>query len=410
MQTVRGMRDLLPEKAMKKQKIIGICRSAFEKYGFEPLETPVVEEFELLAKKATGGEAIKEEIYYFKDKSERELGLRFDLTVPTARVVASNPQLQKPFKRYQIGAVYRYDRPGASRYREFTQADIDIFGSISVLCEFECMAIMKEVMEKLGSEFYIKINDKRLLEEIAVQAGVKKEQLKECLRSLDKLDKIGEQEVVKELEGKGISTKILDALKKGFEKYSKLESAKELNELLGILKENEMEKYVKVDLSLARGLEYYTGMVFELCSGNGPSIGGGGRYDELIGMYGNQQVPAIGFSFGIDRIMDLLDSEISYEPSTRLFIACIGNVQKEALKLAQEARNGGINTEIDLMLRSISKNLDYANKKGIPFVAILGENELKAGKIKVKGMKKGNEIEVSLKNFQKEITEKIKAQ
>lgn len=408
MQTVRGMRDLLPEIARKKQFIIDECRKAFEGFGFEPLETPVVEDFELLAKKGSGGEAIKEEIYYFKDKSERELGLRFDLTVPLARVVATNPQLAKPFKRYAVGNVYRYDRPGASRYREFTQADFDIIGAKGILAELECMCVFADAMGKLGADFYIKINDKRLLEEIALGSEVNKEQLKECLRSLDKLDKIGKTEVRKELEGKGIAIGILEALEKNFSDYSSFESAKDLNELLILLEENGIREKVKVDLSLARGLEYYTGIVFELCSGKGPSIGGGGRYDELIGLYGGAKCPAVGGSFGIDRILDLLGEALPSEPSARLFVAGIGNAQKEALKAAREARENGINTETDLMQRSIGKNMEYASKKRIPFVVIIGENEVKARKARVKDMESGMETEIPLKGFGKALKGIIK--
>ena len=403
MRVVRGMRDLLPEQASIREKILEVCKHAFESYGFEPLETPIVEEFDLLAKKGTGGEAIKNEIYYFKDKGNRELGLRFDLTVPLARVVANNPQLTKPFKRYAIGKVYRYDRPQAKRYREFTQADLDIVGSKSVVCEYECIAVIVKVMKELEIDFYIKINDRVLLEELAQDAGIKKDKIVDCLRSLDKLDKIGENGVKKELKEKGIPTGIVEKLSSDFEDYKDNEGAAQLQELLSLLKENKLDSYVKVDISLARGLEYYTGMVFELCVKEGPSIGGGGRYDKLVGTYGKEDIPATGFSFGIDRIIDLLEEKIVYKPKTMLFIANIGNTQKEAIMLAEEARASGVNTETDLMNRGISKNLAYADKKGIPFVVVLGENEVKSGKVKVKNMKSGNEKEVLLKNFGKEI-------
>jgi len=205
-QTVRGMRDFLPEQAVKKQFIEDACRKAFEKYGFRPLETPIVEEFKLLAKKGGGGESVKEEVYYFKDKSGRELGLRFDLTVPLARVVATNPQLPKPFKRYQISDVYRYDRPGASRYRRFTQADIDIVGSASMLADFECIAVSAEILNSLGLKFKIRISNRNLLEEIALCCGVEKGSVKDCFRCLDKLDKIGKEGVAKEMRKKNISS------------------------------------------------------------------------------------------------------------------------------------------------------------------------------------------------------------
>src|SRR3989344_3613009 len=171
-QTVRGMRDFLPEQAKKKQFIEDTCRRIFERYGFEPLQSPVLEDFALLSAKGSGGEAIKEEIYYFKDKGDRELGMRYDLTVPLCRIVATNPQLQRPFKRYCIGTVYRYDRPQAKRYREFTQADVDIVGPKTALADFECLQVAADVMRWLGLEFKIKINNRMLLEELTQKCGV----------------------------------------------------------------------------------------------------------------------------------------------------------------------------------------------------------------------------------------------
>src|SRR3989338_10408979 len=161
-QNARGTRDTMPEEMIRFQYVIDVIKRIYEKYGFDPLDTPVFEEWGLLSAKQGGGEEIKQEIYYFKDKSERELGLRFDLTVPLARVVASNPQLQKPFKRYQFGPVYRYDRPGAKRYRSFTQADADIVGSASVLADFECIALACGAMKKLGLEFFVRVSNKKL--------------------------------------------------------------------------------------------------------------------------------------------------------------------------------------------------------------------------------------------------------
>ncbi len=401
-QNVRGMRDFLPEKARKKQFIEDLCRAIFEKYGFGPLETPAVEEFGLLSKKGSGGEAIKDEIYYFKDKGNRELGLRFDLTVPLARVVANNPQLAKPFKRYQIAPVWRYDRPQAQRYREFTQADFDIVGTGSLLAEFECIAVIVEVMQKLGLDFYIKLNDKRLLEAIAIKASVEKSKVKECLRSLDKLEKIGEKEVEKELKGKGINTQILGQLKRPFREFTGEESAAPLTELMKMLKENGLDKYVKVDLSLARGLVYYTGIVFEVCIEKGPSVGGGGRYDELIALYGGSKTSAVGFSFGIDRLLDVMDEKLETLVKTKIFVAPINEkFNLDALKLVQKIRALGINASMDLMSRGISRNLEYANKQLIPFVIVLGENELKAKEIKLKDMKTGKEKKIKFSELEK---------
>ncbi|MDD5163115.1 MAG: histidine--tRNA ligase [Candidatus ainarchaeum sp.] len=411
-QTVRGMRDFLPEQAKKKQAIEDLIRKEFEAYGFEPLETPIVEDFGLLAAKGSAGEAIKEEIYYFKDKSERELGLRFDLTVPLARVIASNPQLAKPFKRYQIGPVYRYDRPGAKRYRSFTQADIDTVGSASVLADFECIAIACNIMKKLGLKFFIRVSNKALLEQIGLACGIKNEQLADCFRSIDKFEKIGKEGVAKELEEKGISTKILEIIKENdLKKIEKIiKDKKGLNELKELFDYSEKAgilKFVKFDASLARGLEYYTGNVFEV-SCEEISVGGGGRYDRLIETYGGPSTPAVGISFGIDRLIDCLEGKEIAVQKTQLLVIPIGEeAAKESLKIAKELRSAGLNIENDLMQRNLQKNMDYANKKKIPFVAIIGENELKQGELLLKNMQSGKQEKIRLKELSK-LAEKIK--
>ena len=404
-QTVRGMRDFLPELAAKKQLIEERIRGEFEAYGFEPLETPMVESFGLLAAKGSAGEAIKEEIYYFKDKSDRELGLRFDLTVPLARVVANNPQLQKPFKRYEIGRVYRYDRPGAKRYREFTQADADIVGSDSIIADFECVALAYKVMKDLRLDFKIRISNKKLLEEIVVASGVKKEQLKECLRSIDKLEQIGAKGVEKELEGKKIpAAKIMQVIEENdLEKIGKTIKEKkgfnEVKELIDYCTKAGLGEFVKFDASLARGLEYYTGNVFEISVQGAPSVGGGGRYDDLIEAYGGPKTPAVGISFGIDRLLDVSGK---YSSGSQLLVIPIGlEAGPESLRIARELRALGLKVQNDLMQRSLSKNMEYASKKGIPLVAIIGENELKAKELTVKNLETGKQEKVKLSELEK---------
>ncbi|MCH7902828.1 histidine--tRNA ligase [archaeon] len=399
-QTVRGMRDFLPEKMKKKQFIEDFIRKVFESYGYEPLQTPIVEEFALLSAKGSGGETIKDEIYYFKDKSDRELGLRFDLTVPLGRIVANNPQLQKPFKRYVIDRVYRYDRPQAKRYREFTQADVDIVGVKSVLADFECLQIAIDVMRGLDFEFKIRVNNRKVLEELALQMEVKEEQIKEAFRSIDKLDKIGLKEVEKEFKTKGINTRILGQIEANSfdetQNYLKgSEAMEELNKLLELCKENKYSE-IEFDLSLARGLEYYTGAVFEVSIKDGPSVAGGGRYDKLIGLYGGQDTPATGISFGIDRLFDYLDDTLIIGPNTDVFIIPLSKeAVSEAFKLGSKIRKQGFGVEVDLMQRNLKKNLDYANKKGIGFVIVLGEKELKEKKFKLKDMDSSEEKEFS---------------
>lgn len=398
------MRDFLPEQARKKQFIEDFLRRLFERYGFEPLQTPIVEDFGLLSAKGSGGEAIKNEIYYFKDKGDRELGLRYDLTVPLARVVASNPNLVKPFKRYCIGLVYRYDSPQAMRYREFTQADVDIVGAKSVLSDFECVEIAVEAMRGLGFEFKVKVNNRQLLEDLAKKVGVKEEQIKEAFRAIDKLDKVGEKGVEKELRDRGIGTEILEQIKTNSlevvkEKIPESTGLRELEELLSLCRENGLKEVV-FDLSLARGLEYYTGNVFEVAVTEGPSVGGGGRYDKLIEVYGGTPTPAVGISFGVDRLLDALENSLAMGPNTDIFIAPISREALAAsIKLASRVRALGFAAEVDLMERNIKKNLEYANKKGIPFFCAIGENELKSGKVKVKEMSTGKGKEFSFDEY-----------
>ncbi len=407
-QTVRGMRDFLPKQAAKKQWIEAKCRAVFERYGFVPLETPVVEDFGLLAKKGSGGEEIRKEIYCFKDKSGRELGLRFDLTVPLARVVATNKALPLPFKRDQIGRVYRYDRPGEKRWREFTQADWDIMGASGVLADFEAIGVAIAAMKELGfkkGEFKVRVNDRRILEEIALCCNVAKGKVVECFRCIDKLDKIGKEGVEKELEEKGIDAQILGQLDVRKLKGMKLKDTTPLEEmeaLLALLKKNGLADFVEFDLSLARGLEYYTSVVFEVCVKGGPSVGGGGRYDKLVESYGGQKTPAVGGSFGVDRLLDLSEERINVQKGPKVLVVPIGReLQGEALGLVQKIRGLGVNAAMDLNSRGISKNLEYANKLGIPFVVILGEKELKKKEFTLKEMKSGKEKKVKVADLKK---------
>jgi len=405
------MRDFLPEKARKKKFIEETCKRIFELYGFEPLETPIVEELTLLTKKGSAGAEIEQELYTFEDKAARKLGLRFDLTVPLARVVASNKQLAMPFKRYQIGRVYRYDRPQAKRYREFTQADVDIIGVSSVLAEFELIALSYDVVKALGIEACLTINSRRLLESLALASNVRKEQLKECFRAIDKAEKFGWSAVEKELEEKGICTELLDIVKRNDlnaaeekikEKKLSTKGLEEIKELMGYLKAQQLSEFVKFDLALARGLDYYTGIVMEMKIASGPSIGGGGRYDKLIGLYGSQDLPATGISFGVDRILDTIEEKLTCETATKVFVIPIGKEMiMEALELTQNIRKLGINAEFDLMQRGISKNLEYASKKGIPYVIILGQKELREKSFKLRDMKSGEERFIGLAELEK---------
>ena len=402
---VRGTRDLLPELAKRKKEIIETCRYFFELYGFEPLETPALEYFETLTKKGIASEELMQEIYAFEDKSKRMLALRFDLTVPLARVVAMNKQLAMPFKRYQIGNVFRYDRPQAKRYREFTQADADIIGSSSIYSELEIVAMSKNIMDALALDAEMKINSRALLEELAIACGIKKEFVSECFRELDKADKLGWDYVEKALSSLGLSSEFLEIVKNNSieqveEKLgSETKALYEIKRFLELLKEFKLNKFAKLDLSLARGLEYYTGIVMEIKLSKGPSIAGGGRYDKLIGLYG-REAKAVGISFGVDRILDTLGPK--EESIAKVFVFAVQKeLYKETFEITQKIRALGIPAELDLAERKISKNLEYANKRKIPFVAIIGKKELAKGAFKLRNMETGEERLIELSKLEK---------
>jgi histidyl-tRNA synthetase len=410
-QTPKGTRDLFPEDAEKLQKIIDTIIPAVEKYGFRQLVTPSFESFELLSKKS--GEAIKNEIYYFKDKSDRELGLRFELTASFARIVASTPNLSKPFKRVEVGKVWRYDNPQAMRWREFWQADIDIAGSASPLADVECLAAVCECMENLGfKDFFIRLNNRKLLQNV-FKSFVEENKVADVFRTIDKMDKIGEEGVRKELEAKEVvPKKILEFINISGNNQEKIERLKEfkcegLDEIMQALdyaKSFGIEKRIKIDLSLVRGLEYYTGLVYEVFLGTDVSCGGGGRYDKLVESLGGIPTPMTGISLGLERILEVMKTKKMFKEDNKIkiFIANVNEgVRSSAIKIAQELRAGGIKCQIDLMNRSLGKQLEYADNMQIPFVLIVGEKEVKKKMFKLKDMKKKTEKEMSLEKIMK---------
>ncbi|MCD6434048.1 MAG: histidine--tRNA ligase [Candidatus Diapherotrites archaeon] len=402
--TVRGMRDLLPEEAKLKKKIIETCIEVYESFGFEPVESPILEYFETITKKSAGTE-IEKEIYVFKDKSNRKLALRFDLTLPLARIVAMYP-IAKPFRRYQIGRVYRYDRPQAKRYREFTQADIDIIGSSSVVADYECVAAVNEVLKKLGINAKIRINNRAFLEDVALSLGIKKNRINDAFRIIDKADKFGWQFVEKEFEKEKLSKKFLEIVKNNDLNKAKniannQRGIEELEELYQLLKKNSC-KNTKIDLTLARGLEYYTGNVFEITTDENISIAGGGRYDNLIGIFSGENVPAVGISIGVDRVLDMLIAKGKKVGSiTDVLVAPVAIEAQKLIGIAAKIRKLGLNVELYSEKKGISKILEYANKKRIGFVVLIGENELKVSKLTLKDMESGKQYKIKINELKK---------
>ncbi|MFH1977700.1 MAG: histidine--tRNA ligase [Candidatus Aenigmatarchaeota archaeon] len=425
MQPPRGTRDFMPEEMVKRNYMFRTISEVFESFGFKPLETPAFESWELLAKKGGGGDEVKNEIYYFKDKSDRELGLRFDLTVPMTRVVASNPQLPKPFKRYQIGRVWRYDRPQAGRFREFWQADVDVVGSASMKADSECLLVAVRALEALGfQKFVVRVNNRKILNGLIELVKIKDRV--GVFRSLDKLEKIGKKGVMEELSSKNVSKKDAeklfslielkgkpdDMIKKGRSLLKGIKIAEEgmdeLETMITEAKMYEISDYIIFDFSLVRGLDYYTGPIFEVFEKgfeNLGSISAGGRYDKMIGMYG-RDTPATGISLGIERIYEIMKERKMFKTSgvTKAFVLCMNDsVRKDAIKLSQELRKNNINNEIDLIGRDFRKQLDYANSTNIPFVVFVGEKEVKTKKFTLKDMKSGKQELFSLQDLIKKL-------
>lgn len=399
----RGMRDLLPVDALKFESLIELVRSVFKTYGFRPLITPAVESFGLLSAKGGLGEAVRDEIYYFKDKAGRELGLRFDLTMPLARVLTTNLQLQRPFKRYAIGRVWRYDEPQAFRWREFWQADIDVVGSNSLLADTECLAATCDVLTKLGfKSYFIRINNRKLVQSVLVKF-VPKHKMVKVFRIIDKLDRIGIEGVRNELRKAGINPeKLVDFLSIKGSNEEILEKAKEfsrsgldeLNRLLSYSNWFGISDRLRVDPSLVRGLEYYTSLVFEVNLGLRVSCGGGGRYDNLMKAVGGVAIPATGISLGLNRIFEVMQKRRMLEPrqATAVFIASTNpNVLRSVVEIAQRMRREGITCEFDLMGRKLKKQLEYASKLNVPYVIVVGEREVKSGRYKLKLMEEKTE-------------------
>lgn len=406
MQTAKGVRDLPPEEKQLQIYLTDVLRGIFELYGFQPLETPTLERYETLsAKEGVGEESdVMKETFQLKDQGDRKLGLRFDLTVPLARYMTMNPTLKLPFKRYEFGKVFRDGPIKLGRSREFWQCDGDIIGSSSMLADTECLAILNTAFSKLGLDVVIKVNNRKLLNSLLEAAGIS--QKEEAIITLDKLEKIGFSGVEKELKEKSYSKKQLDNLFSLLKKADSLDKVKKLvNDKTGVEELEELFSYCKdlglknvvFDFTLARGLAYYTGTVFEAYLKKGEvtsSLAGGGRYDQMIGKFsgGSREVPAVGLSFGLVPIMEALKEKKKYDlnPPAKVYVLPINTV-KESLELAKKLREEGISASLSLGKKGVSKNLEYAGALGIHYTAILGEDELKKNKILLREMDSGAE-------------------
>ena len=439
-QPARGMRDFLPEDVRKREYVIGVIKDVYERYGFEPLETPAAENIETLMGKY--GEEGNQLIFKIlkrgvhEGSGEADLALRYDLTVPLARVVAEyREKLPKFFKRYQIQPVWRADRPARGRFREFYQCDVDVLGSRSMVVEAEICAAAAEVLTKLGfDDFCIHLNHRRVLTGILGVAGVALDQHDPALIALDKLDKIGSDGVAKELVSRGIPETVAQKLLGFFKTLAGLEEAAEiaigedldqkqlalnkavLGRIVEFVDDNEMgargvaevqsildyasaagiATRISIDPSLARGLSYYTGAIMEITVKDLPgSLGGGGRYDNLVGMFAGQDIPACGFSLGLERILvvmserDMFPANVSSSPAEVMVAIWDEESIGDSVKLAQELRQGGLRVDLYPEADKLGKQFKYASSRDVHFVVVVGDDERVRGEVSVKDLRTG---------------------
>lgn len=417
---LKGFRDYLPEQMILRGQIIAIFREIFERHGFEPLDTPAIEYLDVLTGAAGENEKL---MYRFEDHGGRPVGLRYDLTVPLARVVAMHQnELSMPFKRYHIAPVWRADNPQRGRFREFWQCDADIAGSASMLADAEIVSIMAEALTAVGlPEFTIRISHRRLLESLGRAAEVPEELAGVIYRSIDKLDKIGKEGIQRDLIAAGVSEAaaarllemvtavgppevLLTELRQALRDVPGAEgSIDDLAELFSLLPDFGVpaDRYA-LDLTLARGLDYYTGPVYE-ATVTRPKVGsvaGAGRYDALVGTFAGRSIPATGMSLGLERIIEVV-REHGLMPvpgsvaqvSVAAFPATIG----AAARIARDLRAAGLRVDLSLQPnRSIGDQLKQAGRKGIPYAVIIGENEVETDRAALKDLHGGEQVEVPL--------------
>ena len=422
--TLPGFMELLPNDQIAFNDIKEKIRKSYERFGFLPLDTPIIEDAEVLLAKA-GGETEKQ-IYRF-NKGENDLALRFDLTVPLAKYVAEYyGNLSFPFKRYQIGKVYRGEKAQAGRYREFYQCDIDVIGDgeLSIIYDAEMPSVIYTTFKELGFEkFTIHINNRKILNGIFDEIGYK-EKTTDILRIIDKIDKIGAEEVKKELSELGINEKniktILDFIKISGTNEEKIKTLKDLgikseifnmglNELESVIDYINVlgvpEKYIEVDLTIARGLDYYTGTVYETFLDDYKKLGSvcsGGRYENLAEYYTDKKLPGVGISIGLTRFFyqaqkEGLIKEENKSISKVLVIPMTENIE-ECMEIASKLRKENINTEIFLEDKKIKAKFKYADKLNIPYTIVIGDDEITNNQVTLKNMETGDQQTITLEN------------
>ncbi|OQY96525.1 MAG: histidine--tRNA ligase [Chloroflexi bacterium UTCFX4] len=429
----RGMRDILPQKMLQRRYVMRVIENVFERFGFEPLQTPALELAQtLLGKYGPDAEKL---IYDARHREgKEELALRYDLSVPLSRVVAMNPELTKPFKRYQIAPVWRAERPQKGRYREFYQCDADIVGATSMLADAEIIAMIFAILSELGfKEFVTKLNHRQVLTALGEYSGVPTESLGGLYRAIDKLEKIGRDGVRAEMVKNQIPApavekilalldlptddlaawrETLRAYPRGIAGIDELEQLTQYTRALGV-----NPARLQVDLTMVRGLEYYTGPIFETVVTE-PKIGsltGGGRYDGLIGLFSKTALPATGTTVGIERIIDVMDELRMFPPNlgktvTQVLVTVFDATQRAAsIALGMELRAAGVNTEVWYDADGLGKQLKYAAAKAIPFALIAGPDEDAAAVITLRDLNSGEQSQIARGEIIARLGEKIAA-
>ncbi|MFH1439576.1 MAG: ATP phosphoribosyltransferase regulatory subunit [Candidatus Woesearchaeota archaeon] len=500
LERAKGTKDYPPEEKIMRQEVIDSLRNIFELYGFSPLETPIIERYDVLSAKYTGGAEILKETFKFKDQGGRELCLRYDLTVPFCRFIGMNPTIKMPFKRYQIGRVFRDGPIKTGRLREFWQCDVDVVGTKNMIADAEFIKIAQSFFSSIGLKVIIEINNRKLLDGLLEDLNILDDRRDDVIVAIDKLKKVPIKDIEAELAEKGVEKNKVDELFRilgtegtNMQKLKKLrkllksekavEGLDEIEQVLNYVDESEesiskeekskdkkkknqksskndiidnkstKENNVMFSISLARGLSYYTGTVYEVFMSDDAlselnlkfksSLAGGGRYDKMIGDFlgSNREFPAIGISFGIEPITVMIneikkselekssddDKNNNYNKNnkdntdkygigkddkgyvkktvTELYVIPIpfDKSARAASKVVEELRNAGLNVDMDISGKGISKNLNYANSYGIPYVLFVGEEELKKKKFKLKDMRAGKEEYLTVKGIVKRL-------
>ena len=409
----RGVRDLKPNEAIFRNEVLHKIAKVFELFGFYPIDTPSFEHLSVLKAK----NAIGEDNKLIFELAGGELGLRYDHTVSLARYMGMHKELALPFKRYYIGKVWRREEPQRLRTREFTQADVDIVGGKKIFSEAEVIATASVALDSLGMDYLIKISDRRILEGALEAFGIDKSLFTPIERVVDKLEKIGAQKLSEMLSALNLDRQYTDKIMEllGFEGTNKEKLARsaaivkdsaavnDMSTLLSLLEAYGIKGEVIVDFSIVRGLDYYTGTIFEYKYAKeptGPSICSGGRYDGLTSLYGAPQLPAVGFGIGIDRILEYMNFSASImDTYATVFIACINDTNYlYALNVATKLRASGINTDMNVAAKNLSNQFAYANALNIKYIVVIGDEEQKSGNIKLRNLVNGEESALSVED------------